>query len=159
MTAHDVRQPVTLSQEPRGDVYRAILRASLHYCSRFSVVQGTGRSIHDSAKLVLLQLSPHLVKEQTVSEWPGTRLLKGTAILRQYELCEDSVTTLERTAQGLYEWCQPERPEDLVFWRPSNEPWLVTIAHEQDAYFDVTSNELESLVHAIPDLRSLVVTR
>jgi hypothetical protein len=159
MTAHNLRQSVTISQEPRDELYRAILRESLQHCLRFSLVQATDRSIHDSAKLILSQLSPHLATEQIVSEWPGTRLLKGTATLRQYELCEASLTTLERAAQGFYDWCQPERPEDLVFWRPSNEPWLVTITHEQDAYFEVTPTEQDALVRAIPDLLSLIVIK
>ncbi|MBU6429644.1 MAG: hypothetical protein KGR26_11570, partial [Cyanobacteria bacterium REEB65] len=78
------------------------------------------------------------------------------ATLREYELSEVTVAILGAAVDGLYEWCQPRRPEDLVFWRRSNGPWLVTIAHERDAYFETTPEELKELLRQLPALSYLV---
>ncbi len=109
----------------------------------------------ESATKVLSELEPCLLQERTVSEWPGTKLLSGTAMLREYTLSQATVTILGRAAQGLYDWCQPSRPEDLVLWRASNVPWLVTIAHERDAYFEVAPAEREALLRAMPSLMTV----
>jgi hypothetical protein len=88
--------------------------------------------------------------EREVSEWPGTRLLAGTAVLRDYELSEAMTSALGEAADGLYEWCQPSRPEDLVLWGGDGEPWLVTIAHERDGYLWLTPAEARDLVARLP---------
>jgi hypothetical protein len=149
------RQSVTLAHEPRGDLYRALLVEALRLCNRFSLVQRGECIIDESAKAILAELSPHLREERSVSEWPGTRLLNGMAILREYELNEATAAILGRTA-GLYDWCQPSRPEDLTFLRTSRDPWLVTIAHERDAYFEVTPPEWEDLLRRVPALSSAI---
>jgi hypothetical protein len=113
-------------------------------------VQRGGIRFAASAKALLAELAPHLRQEQSVSEWPGTRLLKGSATQREYELAAATVAILERAADGLYDWRQPARPEDPVFWRRAGGPWLVTIAHERDAYFEVTEAEREGLLRSLP---------
>jgi len=150
------RRSFTVTQEPRGEQYRALLGEALRHCDRFSLVQRSECIIDEAAKKVLVELSPHLREERTVSEWPGTKLLGGTATLREYELSEASAAILGRVAEGLYDWCQPARPEDLVLWRASDGPWLVTIAHERDAYFEVTAAERDELFRAIPALSSVI---
>lgn len=152
------RHSVTLAHEPRGDLYRALLVEALRLCNRFSVVQRSECILDESAKAVLAELSPHLREERSASEWPGTKLLIGAALLREYELSEATVAILGRVAAGLYDWCQPRRPEDLTFWRASREPWLVTIAHERDAYFEVTPAEWEGLLRRVPALSSAIET-
>jgi hypothetical protein len=146
------RQSYTLTREPRADLYRAILGEALRRCDRVSLVQRSEGGLDASATRLLAELAPHLRQEQRVSAWPGTTLLGGQATLREYELVEATAAILARAAEGLYDWCQPSRPEDPVFWRPSGGPWLVTIAHERDAYFEITPEEREELLSAIPSL-------
>jgi len=150
------RRAFTLAQEPTGELYRSILAKALQHCDRFTLVQRRECIIDESAKKVFSELSGHLRQERDVSEWPGTKLLDDTAILREYELSEASVAVLGRVVEGLYEWCQPGRPEDPVFWRVSGGPWLVTIAHESDAYFEMTSAEHEELVRSVPALSAVL---
>jgi hypothetical protein len=88
------------------------------------------------------------------SEWPGTKLLRGTARLLRYSLLADSGSILARLVSGLYDWRQPSMPEDLCLIRQSGEPWLVTISHERDAYLRMESDEWGSLVAEISGLRS-----
>lgn len=150
------RRSITVAREPKGVLYRGLLGEALRYCDRFSLVQRSECIIDESAKALLLELAPHLRQERTVSEWPGTKLLGGTASLFEYELCEASAAILGRAADGLYDWCQPGKPEDLVLWRASDGPWLVSIAHERDAYFEISSTERDELLQSIPALSEAI---
>jgi hypothetical protein len=146
------QESVTITSEPRGELYRALLGEALRHCDHFTVVQRSERQIGESAETLLLELSSHLRQERAVTEWPGTKLLGGTATLREYDLSEASAAILARAVEGLYDWCQPERPEDLIFWRASGAPWLVSIAHERDAYLEVTPAERDELLRTLPAL-------
>jgi hypothetical protein len=63
---------------------------------------------------------------------------------------------LRRAANALYEWQQPDRPEDLAFLRDDDTPWLFSIAHEDEAFLVVTERELESTRARLPRLGPLI---
>lgn len=153
----DERRAYTITKELREGRYRAILQEGLRHCSRFSLVQRRECIMDDCGESLLRALEPYLRNERFASEWPGTKLLNGTAVVREYELVEESAKILETAVHGLYEWSQPSRPEDLVLWRRDGEPWLVTIAHEHDAYFLLTPTEHDQLSRAVPTLDSELV--
>ncbi len=44
----------------------------------------------------------------------------------------------------------------MCLLRPGGEPWLVTIAHEGDAYVVVDPTELEVLRRDLPDLAAVL---
>ena len=147
-----------LIAEPRNGEYEALLRLSRAACVRFSLIQrlGSGTGFGPSAQRVLDDLKPHLAVERQVSEWPGTRLLDDVACLREYQVSHESIGLLMRATSGLYEWRQPERPEDLILWRDSAHPWLVSIAHERDSWLLATRAEYDQLIAAAPELRLLL---
>lgn len=153
MTDSRRRQMYTLTQEPKGGQYLALLDQSLVYCTRFSLIQRPGIALEATGQQVLASLEEFLTAEKIVSEWPGTRLLSGaTATFREYELTKASLAVLKGAVTSLYQWQQPRLPEDLVFWGPSNQEWLVTIAHEGDAYMTLNESVYRSLTGALPDL-------
>ncbi len=123
-------------------------RSLIAYASRVcSLTRGAGHSrrsrfVGENAKKTLESLDPWLLKQQDVSEWAGTKLHGGTARLLRYRLCADTVSLLSHSVAGLYEWVQPERPEDLALLFPDGTPWLTTIAHERDAYLTMTTDEV-----------------
>jgi len=98
------------------------------------------------------------VRHQPVREWPGT-VLSGnrSATLHEYRCTGDLANLLSSLANGLYDWVEPQLPEDLGFLRLDGSTWLASIAHERDAFFELSRHELESLLSREPDLRSLVV--
>ena len=146
----------TVTDEPTAELYRAIIAEACHNCDRFSLVQRNELVFDEEATKFFVELHPHLLQERIVSEWPGTQLLGGQAVLREYRLTAATVAILARHVDGLYDWCQPSLPEDLVFWRPSAGPWLVAITHERDAYFDISPRERDELLRAIPALVELL---
>jgi len=77
----------------------------------------------------------------------------ASATILTYHLSSELLVILQTVTNGLYQWVQPELPEDLCFIRPDGEPILITIAHECDAYLDVTEPEAEDFVVMIPGLK------
>lgn len=106
-------------------------------------------------RAIVAALQPACLDERRVSEWPGTKLPSDTAILRSYALTPDAVDVLT-DVEGLFSWVQPEALEDLALCRADNEPWLVSIAHERDAYLNLTNDEWDDLRRDHPELAELL---
>jgi hypothetical protein len=79
-----------------------------------------------------------------------------TASVSSYRLDPGLVEALAGAVAGLYQWRQPELPEDLCLLRPDGSPWLVTIAHERDGYFTLDDAERAALVAALPSIEPLL---
>jgi hypothetical protein len=140
-----------LGLEPRGDAYKDLLRAALSTSnSGFLVVRDTNE-LAVSGIAILNGLRPFIIEERRGSRWPGTVLLEADATIYRFYLNADSLGRLERSADGLYDWLQPDRPEDLGFLRPNNTPWLFTSAHEPEGFIVAPEHEIEWLRRELPE--------
>ena len=137
--------------EPSGPVYGALLAFAEQRSSLFSLVWRRQLAFDASADALAASLRPHLDNERETSEWPGTELLGHTAIVRRYRFSPESTRVLA-SAERLYAWLAPDRPEDLAFYTNEGRCWLGSIAHERDAYVDLDPAELELLRAAVPGL-------
>lgn len=90
-----------------------------------------------------------------VSAWPGTRLL-GSATLYVHRCAPSPASTLLELSDGLFEWVEPLLPEDLCFMAPSRRALLVNIAHEREAYLDLTAAEEGELQAESPSVYQLL---
>ena len=107
--------------EPAGNAYPQLIDLGTRYCERFSLIWRAGEFCEPAIEIAL---APHLVREERVVEWPGTKLLGGPpAIMRTYQLTTLSSRVL-KAADSLYAWQHPERPEDLALYAASGELWL-----------------------------------
>lgn len=139
-------------KEPKGTIYQKLIDHALHYCSYFTFTLRHSLQVYKSIEDLINELEPFLLSKKEQSEWPGTKLLSDTAIVYEYKLSQETVDILQKTTTSLFSWIQPELPEDLCLKRHDKTPWLVTITHEKDGYFLLSSEEKASLVKDIPDL-------
>jgi hypothetical protein len=146
------RNIYTLLSDVEGQVYVRLLDHSLDCCDSFILVTRHSIVASASAMAVLDRLEPYLVCAEESSEWPGTQLLGSTARVYRYKLTSDTIFILGEVAERLFDWQQPELPEDLCLIRPDGNPWLVTIAHEEDAYLNLSNDERAALTESIPIL-------
>ncbi len=116
----------------------------LKYADTFSFVLREENEISEQAKTLISDLSIFLIDEKEVQEWQGTRLLLGQARLFTFYLNPESAFILCRSNDNLYEWVQPNLPEDLVFYK-DNQPVFVSITHENDAYFQLDDDAIDLL--------------
>jgi hypothetical protein len=145
------RRVYDVISEPRGETYRRLLTVARTRTNTFTLVVRSFDTLRETAQGVLDRLNGSLVKSGEEEEWPGTRLLRGTATIRRYSVNDLTIATLSTAVEGLFDWLEPDYPEDLSFYREA-EPWLVTISHERDAYLTLSYEEAEQLRKQIPQL-------
>ena len=143
---------ITLVDEPAGEVYQRLLDYALRTGSEFSLVWRDQLEFEDSARAIARRLRPDLVSEARTDMWPGTQLLGHLATVRMYRLSADALAVL-REAAGLYDWHAPSRPEDLAFYTSDGHPWLGSIAHERDAFVDLSAIDVGELKAEVPGLK------
>ena len=128
------RRMWTLNAEPVDELFRSLLTFTLELGHEASVTVHPTISQSANLQQAIAVLSPYLVDESEVVEWPGTRLLSGTARLLRLKWNPRVVSAVLSLSTDLYSWKQPELPEDLCVYRMDSSPLLATITHEQDAF-------------------------
>lgn len=108
-------------------------------CNSFSVVVRDADTLNQNGKRFLTDLLPFLIKKEVVSEWPGTKLLSGNAFIYYFELNTKTMEILSKVKSS-FDFLTPDLPEDPCFYR-NDSPFLVTISHEKDLYFDLEEDE------------------
>lgn len=148
-----IRIVYDIVEEPRGEVYQSLVHHCMGLGLDFLLVERSGVSLDTGAKAVLRRLEPHRVERDQRSEWPGTELYGHTALVSRYRAGSAATATLTEAARGLYDWVAPELPEDLCFLRPDGSTYLATIAHERDAFLELSPAERAVLLAAVPGIR------
>jgi len=128
---------------------------STHWCDRFLLVRQdhlwSARALE-----TFRRLEPFLITSRRSNSWPGTTV--GTVdqpstpgpLVLEYQLVPVSLQILTSRAKGLYDWTAPELPEDLALLRPDTSVWLGSIAHERDAWLELTEPEWKELQQIEP---------
>jgi hypothetical protein len=154
-----MRHTYDITEEPRDEVYRALVDFCAARAATVLLVLREMDWLDDSARAFISQFQKSALQEQNATEWPGTKLTSRTATLFRYRITPDLIDYLKTNADGLYEWQQPERLEDLSFLREDGSTLLATIAHEHDAYVVMTPAEYKGLSQSLPALHVVKHTR
>jgi hypothetical protein len=109
------------------------------------------------AKALTADLLEHLIDVQRVKSWPGSTIGEKDGVdtyarLYRFRLDARAVEILSRATDHLYAWRQPTLPGDLSLLRSDGEPWLVTLASDEDAYMQLTLEEAERVLEKVPGL-------
>jgi hypothetical protein len=139
--------------EPAGRAYHQLLDECAVYSTTVLLVVRDTQYLSPSATAFLETAEPWRLSKELKSEWPGTIMKEFLATIYTYRFDDALLRKLQTTATRLYQWVQPELPEDPCFLRPDGRPLLVTIAHESDSYLDITESEADRLMGAIPSLK------
>jgi hypothetical protein len=130
-----------INEEPVGVTYRELLRCGARFCNAFLLVVRDQRELSKDARKVLDDLLSFSLSVERKDRWPGTELLNGNATVYTFMLNDKSIGGLSQSANGLFDWVAPSKPEDLCLLRPNGLAWLTTIAHERDAYLSLSDGE------------------
>lgn len=138
---------------PKGKMYHDLLNCAPNFSSEFLLVLRPSISVDESANALIAALNPFLISKFELDQWPGTKLLEEVASVYKFKVCAPAIEVLRGASDSLFDWQQPRLPEDLCFLRATGAPWLVTIAHEEDAYFEMSPDEKENLENAVNGLQ------
>jgi hypothetical protein len=142
---------IEVTGEPSGIVLRAILEFALDRKMSALLVERPKLGLAASGVQLLQQLKPFTIETSPRSEWPGTCLLDDKASVSRVGLNTHSVGLLLSATDHLYGWRQPALPEDLCLIRADNQPWLASISHEEDCYFQMTEDEKRAFLDEKPE--------
>ncbi len=150
------RKYYSLVREPKGDLYTYLLEAAGVYANYAQVVIRHTLSLSEKGRLALRKLQPFLHSQEEAAEWPGTKLIGSTATIYRYYIEPSCIETLTESSNALYEWKQPELPEDLCFLRADGSPWFGSISHEADSFFILSVDEYYTLTNHFPILTKII---
>jgi hypothetical protein len=145
-----------ITREPRYEMYHQLVDYSLVLCDHFLLVLRDSISVDKSAENLMDELGSFLTSDEELSEWPGTKLYDSTARVIRFSLTLESASILKSAVSALYEWAQPEFPEDLCFVRRSGKPWLITISHEKFSYLEMTEKEKDDFIKNVPSFTEML---
>jgi len=131
-----------MSREPTQEAYRELVATAERWGSLGLVVKRPEIELSPRGQRVLAQLTPFVTGVEESREWPGTTLYtQEEATVYFFQVVPESAELLRATATSLFQWCHPDLPEDLCFLGSDRSPWLISIAHERDAYLALSADE------------------
>lgn len=147
-----MRRTYSFHTEPAGPCYKGLIAESLVHAQTLLLVKRPQMKLDPSAADLLAKLKPFIIEETDASAWPGTVLINNAATIYTVHFRPTVAEIMTEAAIALYAWIHPELPEDPCLLRADGTPWLVTIAHENDAYMELNDDELAELASKVPGL-------
>lgn len=151
------RSVFTLVDQPLGDTYRLLIEALAAGAVEATLVVRDELGLGPEAERLLRDLADQGGRRERSSSWAGTTLIDSDAALMRVRLSRGVTEILASAVSGLYEWSQPERPEDLCLLRADGSTALGTISHESDAFMELDADEYASLLSSVPGLSAILV--
>jgi hypothetical protein len=146
-----------LAREPRGAEYRSLVAALAWIATHALVVVRDDLWLDAGGEKLIDDLTAAGATPERADRWPGTALAGTTATVLRAALDPRVRHLLSEAVEGLYDWQQPDRPEDLAFLRRDGTALLGSIAHEGDGFLVLDEDELARLSLTLPWLPDALV--
>lgn len=143
-------------REPRNEAHTELLGFVGRLGTVALLVVRRETAFNTQGQNCLDELSPWLIESIQASSWPGTQLLGHTATLHRFRIDERFLGHIGNLASGLFDWQQPDRPEDLCVLRSDGSTVLETIAHERNARLYLTPSEWAAMQQQTPQASALL---
>ena len=113
-----------LVEEPRDELYRRLIIWCGGHCATALLVVRDVDDLSEESANILKRLEDNLTTVERSSQWPETVLVSSndTALVYRYRLTPQTVELFCTLVDGLYEWAEPNRPDDLCFTRADGSP-------------------------------------
>ncbi|MGE6631860.1 stage III sporulation protein AH [Bacillus sp. NPDC077027] len=144
---------LVIDQNPKGEQYSKLIDLAFEICDEFHLVLRKNMGSLKSFDPFLKKLESSLKEMKEQSEWASTILLNNqTAKVYYFYTDENAKSILKEFANSLYDWEQPNLPEDLSFFK-NGEEWLVTSSHEEESYIETENDTEIQRILSIPELK------
>jgi hypothetical protein len=132
----------TLKSLEGPEAYCRLLEFLFGHAASCSVVVRPELALDQKGRHFLIEAEGDLETVLICSEWPGTKLLPGTASVYTFHLSPHFRNVFTQQASHLFDWVQPSLPEDPAFYRKDGSVLLGSVSHEQDAFIELSAAEL-----------------
>ena len=147
------RKIYSLDSEYMGRNLESVLKAGLQDATMLLLVLRTPIASHLDCFQLLADLEPWFLFERRDLRWPGTQVFPSqeseenhrSISQRYYQFNPTVAEILVNQHRCIWDWRQPDWPEDLCLLRPDGTPWFVSIVHEKDTYLKLGDSEYDML--------------
>ena len=166
---------IKIISEPHGNIYKSLIDYAGQHCSTFSLVWHVNMKMDDSVHKIHHELIDFIESENEIaSEWQAMDDVSvQNPIVRKFVVNSKSLEVLinaprifacperenkvswridKNRKPGLYSWISPALPEDLTFYTSAGEKWMMSISHEEEAYFNASIVYPDEITQNIPGL-------
>ena len=135
-----------LIEDPKNETYFKLIDLAFVTSDTFILVVRKDMSVSSGVDKILNKLTDSLLEMKEQSEWICCKLFGGVAQVYYYKTTDEAKKVLKEVSNSLYQWVQPDFPEDLSFIK-NGDPWLINIAHERESYIKTEDkNEIEKIL-------------
>lgn len=136
--------------------YEKLMLAATEACTSFSLITQESQFPSTQCIELLESLREHTISKKQVSSWPGTQLSGGQATLYEFRCNDETYHWLTTHGKNIYAWLQPDRPEDLAFYR-NDRNWFYSCSHEEFAGINFEDEkEKADLFSKLPFLKTVL---
>jgi hypothetical protein len=130
--------------------YAVLLESVAPLATSFGlIVRSNSIQLSRRAISVMRSLENTVISMDEVTQWPGTELIGGRRSSRYvYRLEPTSLDVLIQSASSLFDWVNPELPEDLHLIRSDGTPVLGTVAQDDDAWVELDDQEVAQFIES-----------
>lgn len=144
--------------EPIGNAYRTLLRQLWPHARTFSLVVRKDLGSSNRLTKCLEDLERSRIETRMSESWPGTGLIGRVAEVHIFNADQQAFASILKHSVRLFEWLQPELPEDLAVYHGDGSVLLETIAHERDGRVYMSKgllgNEIRHMIEECEDEKS-----
>ena len=150
--------PWRITEEPTGEVYRALLNLAASRCAMFSFTREIGSDLGEAGLRVTSLLERFRVEsEEEHRKRDAVRQeflagLRDVAFEQHYRLTTEGLEILAEV-RGLYSWVNPDLPEDLCFHLADGNLWLWSAARQKKSWIEDPGLDLEQIRASVPGLQ------
>jgi hypothetical protein len=146
----------SLVKDLNGSLYAALLDAALADCNFLVLTLPPRLILRRQTRKILKRLKPYLLEDKWTDDAASAVQLGARIHQFRYAFNTTSATILKGVSDSLFEWRQPQRPENLSLRRPDLSYWLVTASGEQSGWFTLTQLEWQQLRQTVPGIEAAV---
>lgn len=141
------RRDYTLDAELSAEDFRGVLRAGAEACAVVEFVVRPSLPLVAAGQFFLESLHPYL---HSTFDAPAEG--EHHARVFRYVYSRGVIDRVGRAASSIYDWRQPDRPEDLALLRADGSRWLSSDARGRRVIFTLSDPERARLVDQVPPL-------
>lgn len=148
----------TFKYLPKALQYDNLITFLGQISKEFCLAKNDQLKFSNNVNHLLLDLEQYKVREEYVSQWPGTKLLEHKAKVFYFVVNPKTISVLKKHGDQLSDWQAPELLEDLAFFREDGTIIFYSVIHEDEAGFDLTEREFQLLTSNFPQLLEMLKT-
>lgn len=123
-----------ITENVKGKRYKQLIDFLSKHCNRFAFVEDRRMMDIEEERLTYIHnmiayIDEHLVERKIQQEWETTKLVDDTAYVFYFNLNHATKQFLKDHSNSLFDWINPELPEDLMFFQ-DDKCILATCTHE-----------------------------